>query len=75
MLCISILSIVFILIWFFEIIRLFSGEEIWGVVDWIFLFFFFNFFIKKYINSTKSGCEGQLSEINILCFQNPSIFH
>jgi hypothetical protein len=58
-------------VWFFEIIWLFSGEEIWGY----FLFFFFDFLMKKLINSTKSGCEGQLSEINILCPKNPSIFH
>jgi hypothetical protein len=75
MLCISIYSIVFIFYLVFEIILLFSGEEIWGVVwIWIFSFFFFDFFIKKFINSTKSGCGGQLSEINILCPQNPSIF-
>jgi quinol-cytochrome oxidoreductase complex cytochrome b subunit len=60
----------------FKIIRLFSGEEIWGVMwIWIFLFFFFDFLDKKFINSTNSDCEGQLSEINILYPQNPSIFY
>jgi hypothetical protein len=33
------------------------------------------FFFKKLINSKKSGCEGQLSEMNILCLQNPLNFH
>jgi hypothetical protein len=75
MLCISIYSIVFIFYFVLEIIQLFLKEEIWGVIwIWILLFFFFDFFIKKLINSTKSGCEGQLSEINILCPQNPSVF-
>jgi hypothetical protein len=32
-------------------------------VDLDILFFFFNVFDKKLINNTKSGCEGQLSEI------------
>jgi hypothetical protein len=36
----------------FVMFQLFSGEEIWEF-----------FFDKKLINTTKSGCEGQLSEI------------
>jgi hypothetical protein len=59
----------------FEKIRLFSGEEIWGVVwIWIFLFSFFDFLDKKLISSTKSGCGCQLSEIIFSSGKNPSDF-